>query len=212
MQAKEFIQLLTERNIHVFTISDAAKILRCPQSYAKLFLYRAAQKKLIGRVVRGIYFVAAKANEYEIASYVLPHSYISLVSALYYYGLTTQIPNKVYVVSTFRHPSIKNIAGFDIIFRNTNEKMMYGYHKEADGNISIADPEKAIVDIFYFKEVNDLDELALSKPSRVDIDRLIVYAKRSGRASVIARTAGLLRENGYVSQAKALLISGQVRR
>ena len=212
MQTKEFMQLLTERSIHVFTISDAAKILRCPQSYAKLFLYRAAQKKLIERVIRGIYFVRAKANEYEIASYVLPHSYVSLVSALYYYGLTTQIPNKVYVVSTFRHPPIKDISGFDIIFRSTNEKMMYGYHKEADGNISIADPEKAIVDIFYFNEVNDLYELALSKPARVNIDKLIVYAKQSGKASVIARIASLLRENGYVSQANALLTGGSVRR
>ncbi|MGC8676377.1 MAG: hypothetical protein ACP5T3_02585, partial [Candidatus Micrarchaeia archaeon] len=68
-----------------------------------------------------------------------------MVSALAYYGLTTQISRFIYVVSTKRHTPIKGINGYAIIFKHVKQAMMFGYHKEANGNVFIADPEKAIV-------------------------------------------------------------------
>lgn len=207
MQTKEFVEFLVEEHMPVFTITDAVKILRNSRAYARLFLHRCVKNRIVGRVERGIYYVIKRHNEYEIASHILDPSYVSMVSALAYYGLTTQIPRIVYVASTKRHKPIKNIEGFDIVFRRIKAEMMFGYQKRSDGNIFIAEPEKAIVDIYYFNDVNDLDPMALERPPRIDIDRLVLYAKRSRKKSVIDGVAAMLREHGYRTQAKMLIMA-----
>jgi predicted transcriptional regulator of viral defense system len=189
----------------VFTFDDAIKVLHSSRGYTKLFLHRCTQKKLISRVTKGIYYVTERANEYEIASHIVSPCYISMVSALSYYGMTTQIPNKVYVISTKRHGKIKDVLGYEIIFKRVQDYMMFGYHKEAYGNIFIADPQKAIVDIFYFNDINDLDENVFDKPQRLDVAKLVAYADRTGRKTVKSRVAELLRSHGYHVQAKLLL-------
>ncbi len=204
MQTGEFLRFLKDSNITVFSLEDAVKVLRCKRAYAGLFLHRCSKKKLIGRVERGLYYLTERFNEYEIASRVLNPSYVSMVSALAYYGLTTQIPRVVYVVSTKRHRPLKNVAGFDFVFKRIKREAFFGFHKESDGNVFIADAEKAIVDIFYFNDVNDLDESALEKPSRIDINKLVSYAKKTGKKSVVLGVVKLLKESGYIKQAKKL--------
>ena len=205
MQTKEFVQFLASNNITVFTLGDTAKMLNSGKGYASLFLHRSIKKGLIGRVQRGLYYLRSKSNEYEIASSVIRPSYVSMVSALAYYGLTTQIPRFVYVVTTKRHQPIREVNGFGIIFRHVKTSMMFGYHKEASGNIFIADPEKAIVDIYYFGDVNDLDEDALEKPPRVDVAKLARYAEASKSIRVVIGVARLLKEHGYSKDANKLL-------
>ncbi len=196
---------LSDNQLPVFSIDDATKILHKPKSHVWLFLHRCMKNGLIGRVERGLYYVSARANEYEIASNVVQPSYISMVSALSYYGLTTQIPRVVYVVSTKRHKPIKNVQGFDIVFKRIKKTLLFGYCKKSGGNVFMADPEKAIVDIFYFNDVNDLDEDALKRPPRIDINRLLLYAMKSGKKSVIVGVAKLLSDNGYAVKARRLL-------
>ncbi len=205
MQTQDFMRFLNDNRITVFSLKDAVKILHVSRPYAGLFLRRCANKGLISRVENGLYYRNHGTNEYMVASRIVYPSYVSMVSALAYYGLTTQIPNIVYVVSTKGHRPIKNIMGFAIVFRAINKRMMFGYHKESYGNISIADPEKAIVDIFYFNDVNDLDEDALKSPSRIDPDKLAMYAMQTGRSSVKKRVAALLSENGYRKEAGSLI-------
>jgi predicted transcriptional regulator of viral defense system len=206
MQKAAFMAFLSDNRVPVFSIDDAVKILHKPRSYVWLFLHRCMKKGSIGRVERGRYYVSARSNEYEIASSIVQPSYISMVSALSYYGLTTQIPRIVYVVSTKRHRPIRNVQGLDIVFRKIKKPMMFGYSKKSGGNVFMADPEKAIVDIFYFNDVNDLDEDALKRPSRIDIDKLLMYARKSGKKSVIMEVAKLLSDNGHAAQAKRLIM------
>ncbi len=205
MQAQDFMRFLNDNRIAVFSLKDAVKILHASRPYASLFLRRCMNKGLISRVENGLYYKNHGTNEYMVASRIVYPSYVSMVSALAYYGLTTQIPNTVYVISTKVHRPIKKVMGFNIVFRAINSRMMFGYHKEAYGNISIAEPEKAIVDIFYFNDVNDLDEDVLKSPPRIDPDRLASYAIRTERDSVKKRVAGLLSENGYRKQAGFLI-------
>jgi predicted transcriptional regulator of viral defense system len=204
MQTSDFIRFLIEADMPVFTLEDAVKILRYNRAYVRLFLHRGMEKGVIGHVERGVYYVKERHNEYEIASHILNPSYISMVSALAYYGLTTQIPRIVYVVSTKRHRVLKNILGFDIEFKKIKSGLFFGYHKESNGNIFIADPEKAIVDIYYFNDVNDLDVHALEKPPRLNINKLVLYAQKSKSKTVVARVAKLLEDYGYHTHAERL--------
>lgn len=195
MQTKEFVRFLIDKEMPVFTLKDAEKITHAPRGYLRLFLHRCVKSGAIARAERGVYYVKARSNEYEVASHIVYPSYISLISALHYYGLTTQIPHVIYVVSPERHGRIGNVWGFEILFKRIKLPMMFGYHKEPGGNIFIADPEKAIVDIFYFGDVNDLDESVFDKPSRIDIKKLIEYAMRSGEPRVINGVRRLLSEH-----------------
>ncbi|MCL5964013.1 MAG: hypothetical protein M1411_06665 [Candidatus Thermoplasmatota archaeon] len=204
MQMKGFIEFLIEMHMPVFTLNDAMKILHHDRAYTVLFLHRGVKKGFIGRVERGLYYVKARYNEYEIASHILSPSYVSMVSALVYYGLTTQIPRVIYVLSTKRRRMLKNVSGFDIVFKKVKMEMLFGYHKESDGNIFIADPEKAIVDIYYFNDVNDLDETVLDNPPRIDIDKIVLYAQKSKKRSVILGITKLLEEHGYHTHARRL--------
>ncbi len=205
MQTKDFVEFLIEEHMPVFTLEDAVKILHYGKAYTKLFLHRNMKKGIVGHVERGLYYVKTRYNEYEIASHILSPSYVSMISALAYYGLTTQIPRVVYVLSTKRHRALRNVSGFDIVFKRIKGEMLFGYHKESDGNIFIADPEKAIVDIYYFNDVSDLDETVLDKPSRIDIGKLVLYAQRSKRKSAVLKIAKLLKEHGHYIHAKRLV-------
>jgi len=201
----EFIKFMLDRHMVVFGINDAIKVLNASRGYAKLFVLRCIKKGIVGRVERGVYYLKGYANEYAIASNIIKPSYVSLVSALAYYGLTTQIPRVVYVVSPKRHRVIRNVEGYDIIFKHAKKELMFGYHKELNGNIFIADPEKAIVDIYYFRDLNDLDEDALKSPPRISISKLIAYAKQSRNKYVVKKVAELLRMNGHGKEANELL-------
>lgn len=204
MQTGDFIRFLIESRMSVFTLNDAVKILHKNRTYSILFIHRCMKKGLIGRIERGLYYVKERYNEYEIASHIVDSSYVSMVSALAYYGLTTQIPRVIYVVSTKRHRRLKGVAGFDIVFKNIKREMLFGYRKEANGNIFIAEPEKALIDIYYFNDVNDLDPAVLERPARINIDKLVLYAARSKKRSVLVGITALLREHGYARQAKRL--------
>lgn len=207
MQTAEFLTFLKDNQMPVFTTTDAAKVLRKPRKYVKLFLHRCLKRGLISRAERGLYYLKSGVNEYVIASSVIRPSYVSMISALAYYGLTTQIPHVVYVLSTKRHRKMSGVMGYDIVFRRVKADMMFGYHKEAEGNISIADPEKAIVDIFHFRDVNDLDEDVLDKPSRIDVHKLADYASRSGERAVVRGVVELLQYHSYRKEALALMKS-----
>ncbi len=210
MQTSDFLRFLIERHMPVFTLNDTVKILHKNRTYSILFLHRCVKKGYIGRVERGLYYVKERYNEYEIASHVISPSYVSMVSALAYYGLTTQIPRIVYVISTKRHNKLKGVAGFDIIFKKIKKDMLFGYKKEADGNIFIAEPEKALIDIYYFNDVNDLDIAVLDRPARIDINKLVSYAAKSKKRSVLVGIMALLKEYGYKSQAKKLATLAQI--
>lgn len=210
MQTRDFVRFLIEEHMPVFTLNDTVKILRKNRTYSILFLHRCVKRGFIGRIERGLYYVKDRYNEYEIASHVVDHSYVSMVSALAYYGLTTQIPRVVYVVSTKRHKLLKGIVGFDIVFKKIKDSMLFGYKKEADGNIFVAEPEKALIDIYYFNDIDDLDPAALERPARIDINKLVLYAARSKKKSVLVGITALLREHGYATQAKRLATLVQI--
>lgn len=204
MQTEAFVGFLADNGIPVFTLEDAVKILHKSNDYAALFLHRCVKMNLIRRAERGLYYLEGRSNEYEVASHVLNPSYVSMISALSFYGLTTQIPNTIYVVSPKRHRRIENVHGYTIIFRRMKTEMMFGYHKESNGNIFIADPEKAIVDSIYLNDVDELDHSTLDRPARINIDKLVSYAERTNDVSVINGVITLLKGHKYGKQIRRL--------
>lgn len=204
MQTDEFLIFLKRNEMPVFTLVEAERILQKRTDYVKLFLHRCVKRDVIGRATSGLYYLKQGTNELEIASSVIPNSYVSLISALSYYGLTTQISHVVYVLSPNRHQIIRDVLGYEVKFRQIKWDMLYGFSRKNAGKLSIANPEKAIVDIFYLNEANDLDEDSLDPPARIDLDLLVRYALKSDVKRVIQKVAGLIESHGYVKESKEL--------
>ncbi len=167
----------------VFTINDAAMLMKKPRKYVSKIL--SANRK-VERIERGLYFIKSTApvNIYEIASQVVYPSYISLFSAFQYYSLTDQIVDKYSVISMKRHREI-NLGDNRIEFRTVERERFFGFQKIQ--NMYIASVEKAILDFLYlnippFSYVREAFEAALQY-SMLNMERLEQYAERmnSGR-------------------------------
>jgi predicted transcriptional regulator of viral defense system len=117
-------------------------------------------------------------------------SYISLQKALEYHGLIPEgVP--VYTCVTTRRPvTVRNPVG-EFRYRHIRQGMFWGYEKAetAAGEFFVAGPEKALLDLFYLDGVKIsgayLEELRLQNLGALDLDRLGVFAQKTGGAGLI---------------------------
>ena len=148
-----------------------------------------------GRVIqlrRGLYTLAALYQQipphpFLVANSMLPGSYVSLQSALAYYGL---IPE--YVVETLsvtsQHPTRWHNAMGDFRFQHLALHLFFGYHQVnfAPGQEAfIAFPEKALLDLVHLTPSGDdpvyLAGLRLQNLELLDTQRLQALANRAGK-------------------------------
>ena len=86
-----------------------------------------------------------------IAGRIYRPSYISLHSALSFYGIIPESVVQVTSVSSLKTMSFKNAFG-EFSYRSVKEELMFGYEPKstADGRTYlIATPEKALLDLLY---------------------------------------------------------------
>jgi predicted transcriptional regulator of viral defense system len=129
-----------------FSQEDVAYALGIKLSSAEVLCSRYVTKGLLTRLKRGLYARTetlahlGQLDLFRIANFLQVPSYISLMTALSYYGLTTQVQR-----GFFESISIKRTRTFE---------------KKTD--VFIALPEKAILDSFYLAS---LGRYALDVPS-----------------------------------------------
>ncbi len=190
MKAREFMRMLDSNKIHVFTLSEAAKIINKTPSYVSLFL---SSLDGIKRIERGKYYVEG-ADPNLIASNIVYPSYISLVSALSYYKSITQMPVSIAVMSLRQHGEL-SIEGYRVRFVKIKRSRFFGYRN--DDGIFIATPEKAILDCLLF----NIDFFYVSASFGVlkedlDINKLKDYARLMDNKALINRLGFLMEKYG----------------
>ncbi len=119
----------------------------------------------IGRIKRGIYYFTERKDEIEleeVAHLIYNPSYVSLESALSYYGF---IPEKVFTitsVSTKTSRKFKNDFG-KFSYRKIKKELFFGYNavETKNGKYLLAEPEKAVIDYFYLNlgKINNPDDI-----------------------------------------------------
>jgi len=103
---------------------------------------------ILKRVIKGKYLFSFKEiNDYELANFLLTPSYISLESALSFYGILAQFPYTITSVTTAKtRKIIYNEKEFE--FAHLRRENFFGFVKK--DNFLIAQPEKALLDELYF--------------------------------------------------------------
>jgi len=196
MQAITFLKELEKFPNPVISLNDVAKIISKNKVYTRVYIHRLKSKNLLQKIERGKY--ALSDDPFEIGSSLVFPSYISFISAYAFYGLTTQIPTTIHVVS----PRSKNpiiLENTKIVFVSFKMKRIFGYRKkrvrEKEG--FIADPEKAIIDSLYLPQYCPSSETYEAlKSDELKETLLIEYALKMDSIVVLKRLGYLLEIQG----------------
>jgi len=195
--------ILTERRLkdiedivassgRIVTAGDIHKALgkKYTKFVLKKIIYELKEKKWLVSLRRGFYFITdissrgfVNISPFVIASAFDKNSYISLDSALSFYGLFEQMLRTTSSVTTSRS---KKYIFQDNTYRylKINKELFFGYKLESlEGYyVKIAELEKVVLDYLYFKNSTYDIDLLLEKlekaKDRLDFKKLFHYAKK----------------------------------
>ena len=222
LNTEDFGRTLKKNDLIVFDINQASMILRKNKNYTSHFLSRARSKKKIARIYNGVYclnplnpYVSGieKRTLYGIASKILPHSYLTTVSAYDIWNLTKSTYSKIYVASALPHKPVRLGKSLSINFIRLRPELIFGYI-DLNGTI-VAEPQKAILDDIYLGSPIDgeildaINSLWLREKNTKGIfnpQKFIRYAKRFETKSLLNKLGLLLDYFGYEREANALLL------
>jgi len=189
MKFEELLKLLEGESLFTSSLLLAGDV-----SVASVYkqLSRWASKGKIIQLKRGLYIVASpyrikEPHPFLIANKLKKASYVSLQSALEYYGMIPEYVPTVTSITTGRPEAIKSILG-KYQYRHIKKDLFWGYRETEvirDTNVFIAEPEKALLDLIYLyphaEEKEFLKELRLQNTENINIDRFSEFMKKSGK-------------------------------
>lgn len=152
MKWQEVEGKLRAARFQIFTDREFRQVTGAGRVSAKFQLIRYTRRGLLVRLKRGLYAIKAwPPSRWAVANRLYRPSYISLASALSYYGL---IPESVYGVTSVTAKSTREfeVEGVRYVFRALKPRAFTGYRSiELDGQpVLIAEKEKALADYLYF--------------------------------------------------------------
>jgi len=157
--------------------------------------------KLI-QIRRGLYALSERYRKIQphpfyIANRIQRASYISLYSALSYYGLIPEYVPAVTSITTGR-PQTFNIPLGDFIFRHIKKELFFEYKLidiENNQSAFIASPEKSLLDLLYLTPGSDallyLRELRLQNLDRLNMEQFKTTAYHMGSRKLIRAAESL---------------------
>ncbi len=181
IEVEEKLKLL---GLEVFTPREFKDIFHIPQGIGSVFISRNLGKGGIFIKLRnGLYMIKdSYVSQFFIANKLYEPSYISLSSALSYYGIILETVYACTSVTAKTSRELKTPKG-DFIYQRIKKTAFTGYglrliDKE---NVLIAEPEKALADYLYFvdlKRVSLNDRLNLKNIRKTELIAQVKLFKR----------------------------------
>ena len=166
-----------------FGYEEISRVLGISLDSARLSAHRYTKQGFLVRVKRNIYILREKWNrldrmeKFQIANLIQVPSYISLMTAMDYYQITTQIQQdfieSIAVKRTKDTEIQKNVFNYSKI----KTELYFGFLKEKDA--FIANPEKALLDAIYLMSLGRYKfDLASIDFSKFNLDKLLNVVDR----------------------------------
>ena len=174
MKQVKALQTLQASGKKIFTSADLQKILQTDSDgYSYILAGRLVKAGILERVLRGVYTLAAdRPSDFELSNALCRPSYVSLESALNYYGILIQSPQQVTAVTTQATEAIQ--GGGNFTYSHLDRKYFTGY--QVVNGFLIATPEKALIDTMYFvalgKAALSIEELSLDLVDKKKVSEL----------------------------------------
>jgi predicted transcriptional regulator of viral defense system len=174
---------LKRKNFSVFTPKEFERIFDVTAGAARQFIHTHTEKKFFTKLRNGLYALEEKRlPAYFVANKLYRPSYVSLETALSFYGI---IPETVYSITSVTSSPTQNFdtLGMEFTYTRIKQKAFGGYtvKKEDDKTFFIAEPEKALADYLYLVSIGKKtwnDRFYLKSISR---KKLNDYAELFGR-------------------------------
>src|SRR4030043_18919 len=172
---------LKENKLFVFGIRDLCLLFDVDKTKAYNIVKAMKKKQLIRNVGKGK-LAFRDADDLVVASALNWPSYVSFWSALSYYGLSDQMPRKIYSATTKYSKQIRNFK-----YVTLSRKRFFGYTKI--GDIVIAEKEKAFADSLLFPKyaggIREIEKSLKNSLENLDTEKLIKYSFRIESKAVI---------------------------
>lgn len=183
----------TLRTYALFTVNDAAKLIRKSAHYPKIFVSRLVKKGLAARIMRGKYTM--QDDPIIFASSLYPPSYIALWSALSFHGMTEQIPKDIFVATGKKRAKI-NFKG--VAIETVHIKQIWGFdrHNYNGFIITVSDKEKTLIDCVLTGIVPLHILYGGIEEKELNIEKLVSYLLRIKNSSLAKRIGWLMDKKG----------------
>ncbi len=188
---------LNKINKLYFGYEEISRALSITLPSARVSANRYVNQGLLVKLKRNIYILKEKWNvleredKFALANLVQVPSYISLMTALDYYEITTQMQREFIESVAVKRTIQKEVDSTVFNFTKIGADLYSGFKKDKD--FFIATPEKAFLDALYLTSLGrynfDIDSIDFGKINRNEIRKL---GKRFP-----AKTQKLLNKNGH---------------
>ncbi len=171
------VKKIYDSKIYFFTLNSIRKIIGINNESSFYFvLKKLLIEKVLLKVERNKYVLNTDGlNDFALACFLYPSSYISFESALNYYGILPQISYEITSV-TVKKTKVKIFNEKTFSYLHIKKTLFWGYEKRNDFLIAL--PEKALSDQLYFwakglKSLN-IDELNLEMVDKKRLKEFIL--------------------------------------
>lgn len=149
------LQRMFEEDL-AFQREQIANFLQISKKSAQVLCFRYVKRGLFIKLGKNLYTLEPKwkyltsEEVFKIANLIVP-SYVSLLSALSYYGISTQVPQNYYESVTSLITKETKIKGITFRYFKVKREFLFGFRRENKVKVSflIALPEKAFLDAIY---------------------------------------------------------------
>jgi predicted transcriptional regulator of viral defense system len=172
---------LKKINKNYFTYQDIARTLFISNESARVLASRYVKQDYLIRLKNNYYIFKEKwdrlnhIEKMKIANIIQVPSYISLMTALSYYEITTQVQQNYFESISIYRSFSKEVNNDTFNYRKIKKQYYFGFKKE--NGIFIASAEKALVDALYLTKLGkyslDLSSIDLEKIEKNKIDRIL---------------------------------------
>ncbi|MDR0546088.1 MAG: hypothetical protein LBG77_00640 [Dysgonamonadaceae bacterium] len=160
-------------------------------NFDKSNLTRWTKQNLLVRLRNGFYtfpeYHKTAEIQYFISNRIYRPSYISLHSALAFYGIIPEAVVQVTAVGTLKKAKFENAFG-SFSYQQMLPELMFGYEQKPflhSQSILFAQPEKAILDLFYlypfYNNEQEISELRFDEDfmqNDLNVERLMAFAEK----------------------------------
>jgi len=177
----KYPELRVLRNKQYFTVEDIADILGIKFSSAKVLSSRYTDRGLFVRLKKNLYVLSERWQQntsqdfFCIASILQVPSYISLMTGLCFYEISTQVQRDYFEAICPRRTKSFDIEG--VIFNYYKIKKEYYFDFVRRGDYFIATKEKAFVDAIYLNSLGrynfDINSIDIEKLDFKRVNRIL---------------------------------------
>ncbi len=157
MNNSERLKILMESGRSIFTPLDMRLLWQMNALSAKISAVRMVENGLMMRLANGYYALNDRYNPYELANRLVSPSYVSFQASLFHAGINFQARREIGSVAT--RDRQRKVGDVLYTYAAMKKELFFGMEGVVTREgVSIASPERAILDSFYFGYLPDIDD------------------------------------------------------